>query len=256
MESAAWHVPDFAQPAHGLEAGVRGAIPLHDPYQMRLRALSLAKVNGHHQDQAHIPWCLSWTRRIIEVVLAGSVLLLIAPLFVLTALAIVVDSRGPVFFRQWRTGYAGKRFQIFKFRTMVADAEELKEALRHLSHHGPDSPDFKIRNDPRVTRVGRILRRLSLDEFPNLINVVIGDMSLVGPRPTSFDVDQYDDWHLERLVVPPGVTGLWQISGRSDIDFDERVRLDCRYIREQSFLLDVKIILLTPFRVFGGKGAC
>jgi lipopolysaccharide/colanic/teichoic acid biosynthesis glycosyltransferase len=139
---------------------------------------------------------------------------------------------------------------------MLMDAELQKESLRPLSHHGPDSPDFKIRNDPRVTRVGRILRRLSIDEVPNLINVVRGDMSLVGPRPTSFTIDRYEDWHLDRLAVLPGVTGLWQISGRSEIGFDERVRLDCQYIEHQSFWLDVRILGATPLRVLGGRGAC
>lgn len=224
---------------------------------MRRQAQFLDRANGRfysHVDRSL--WCLSRTKRLIDVLLAGSLLILGAPLLALVAAAIVIDNPGPVFFRQWRTGFAGQRFRILKFRTMLANAEQLKETLRPLSHHGLDSPDFKIRNDPRMTRVGRILRRLSFDEVPNLINVVRGDMSLVGPRPTSFDIDHYEDWHLERLAVLPGVTGLWQISGRSDIGFDERVKLDCQYIYGQSFWLDAKILLLTPFRVLGGRGAC
>ena len=144
---------------------------------------------------------------------------------------------------------------MYKFRTMRKDAERMKESLRALNCHAADSPDFKIKNDPRVTRVGKVLRRMSLDELPNLLNVVRGDMSVVGPRPTSFDVDAYADWHLARLAVPSGITGLWQISGRADLDFDERVKLDCRYIREQSLWLDLKILAVTPFRVLGGRGA-
>ena len=144
---------------------------------------------------------------------------------------------------------------MYKFRTMRKDAEKLKDSLRPLNNHAPGSPDFKIKNDPRVTRIGRILRRTSLDELPNLLSVIRGDMSVVGPRPTSFDVDAYADWHLARLAVPSGITGLWQISGRAEVDFDERVKLDCRYIQDQSFWLDLKILALTPFRVLGGRGA-
>jgi len=200
-------------------------------------------------------WCLSRGKRLLDVVSALAILALISPLFLVLALAIKVDSEGPVFFRQWRTGFGGKRFRMYKFRTMRKDAEKLKDSLRPLNNHAPGSPDFKIKNDPRVTRIGRILRRTSLDELPNLLSVIRGDMSVVGPRPTSFDVDAYADWHLARLAVPSGITGLWQISGRAEVDFDERVKLDCRYIQDQSFWLDLKILALTPFRVLGGRGA-
>ena len=200
-------------------------------------------------------WCHSRGKRALDILAALGILLLISPLFVLISLAIKLDSRGPVFFRQWRTGLGGKRFRMYKFRTMRKDAERMKESLRALNCHAADSPDFKIKNDPRVTRVGKVLRRMSLDELPNLLSVIRGDMSVVGPRPTSFDVDAYADWHLARLAVPSGITGLWQISGRADLDFDERVKLDCRYIREQSLWLDLKILALTPFRVLGGRGA-
>jgi lipopolysaccharide/colanic/teichoic acid biosynthesis glycosyltransferase len=179
-----------------------------------------------------------------------------SPILLLAALAIKLNSPGPVIFRQWRTGLGGRRFMICKLRTMRQDADRLKGSLRSLNHHASNSPDFKIRNDPRVTGVGKILRRTSLDELPNLFNVLWGDMSLVGPRPTSFNIDAYADWHLARLAVPPGLTGLWQVSGRSEVDFDDRVELDCRYIRNQSFLQDLKILLLTPFTVLGGRGAC
>jgi lipopolysaccharide/colanic/teichoic acid biosynthesis glycosyltransferase len=201
------------------------------------------------------PWCLSRERRILDIISASLLLALCSPLLLIAAIAIKVTSPGPVFYRQWRTGFAGWRFRMYKLRTMVRDAELQKEKLRALSHHGANSPDFKVRNDPRITAVGRILRKSSLDEIPNLINVIRGEMSLVGPRPTSFDIDSYEDHHLARLAVPPGITGLWQISGRSEIDFDERVELDCRYIREQSFLNDARIILVTPLHVLGGKGA-
>jgi len=198
------------------------------------------------------PWCLSSTRRILDIVGASLLLVLCSPIFLVAAIAIKLDSPGPVFFRQMRTGLAGQRFRVYKFRTMRKDAEQMKQALRQHNHHSQSSPDFKMKNDPRVTPVGRILRKLSVDELPNLINVVRGEMSIVGPRPTSFDIDAYADWHLGRLAVPPGITGLAQISGRGDVDFDDRVGFDCRYIREQSIFLDLKILLLTPFRVLSG----
>src|SRR5438034_9719489 len=202
------------------------------------------------------PWSLSGGKRICDLVGGGCALLALSPLMLLIAVAIELDSPGPVLFRQRRTGLAGRRFPMLKFRTMVNGAEGQKEALRALNHHGPSSPDFKIRRDPRVTRVGRVLRRTSLDELPNLFNVMKGEMSMVGPRPTPFGIEVYKDEHLARLVVPPGVTGLWQVSGRSEIDFDDRVKLDCRYIREQSPLLDAKILMLTAVRVLDGRGAC
>jgi lipopolysaccharide/colanic/teichoic acid biosynthesis glycosyltransferase len=188
--------------------------------------------------------------------LAVTMSLLVLPLCIPIALAVKLGSPGGVFFRQWRTGLYGRRFQIFKFRTMVNDAEERKAGLQHLNRHGASSPDFKIVDDPRVTAVGRFLRRTSLDELPNLINVIAGDMSIIGPRPTSFGLDRYEDWHLVRLTVPPGMTGLWQISGRSEVDFDGRVKLDYQYIQDQSFALDLKILAKTPRVVFERRGAC
>jgi lipopolysaccharide/colanic/teichoic acid biosynthesis glycosyltransferase len=257
MESSAWKSPRVPQSISPFNGGTNGATTTYETAEVGLQApfrqRAHVRRNGHNEG---MPWCLSKPKRVMDVLLAGSLLIIGAPVLALVAAAIVIDSPGPVFFRQWRTGYAGQRFRIFKFRTMLMNAEELKEALRPLSHHGLDSPDFKIRNDPRMTRVGRVLRRLSFDEIPNLVNVVMGDMSLVGPRPTSFDIDHYEEWHLDRLAVLPGVTGLWQISGRSEIGFDDRVKLDCQYIDHQSFWLDAKILMLTPLRVFGGRGAC
>jgi lipopolysaccharide/colanic/teichoic acid biosynthesis glycosyltransferase len=225
------------------------------PLSYPLQSASIANGNGHVSTSRCTPWCLSRSKRLFDVVNALFLLILALPFLLVAAIAVKIDSPGPVFYRQWRTGFAGKRFRMFKFRTMRKDADQLKESLRSLNHHGPNSPDFKIRNDPRVTAVGRLLRRTSLDEVPNLINVIRGEMSIVGPRPTSFDVDRYAEWHLARLAVPSGITGLWQISGRSDVDFDDRVELDCRYIREQSIVLDLKILVLTPWRVLRGRGA-
>lgn len=201
------------------------------------------------------PWSISMTKRLSSAILAIFILLTISPIFIVIAILIKTTSPGPVFFIQKRTGFRGRRFGMFKFRTMVANAEELKESLRHLNKHGADSIDFKIDKDPRITKIGSFLRRSSLDELPNLINVIVGNMRLVGPRPTSFDAQKYHSNHLSRLSIYPGITGLWQISGRSNIDFDDRVELDLLYIATQSPWQDLKILVKTPFSVISGHGA-
>ena len=169
------------------------------------------------------------------------------------AIAIKLDSRGPIFFFQRRTGQGGHRFRMYKLRTMVKNAEQLKERYAYLNEL--TWPDFKITDDPRVTRVGRFLRRTSLDELPQVFNVLRGDMSLVGPRPTSFGARTYRLWHTERLQVKPGLTGLWQVSGRAELDFDDRLRLDIAYIRCRGFALDLQLIRRTVGAVMGGRGA-
>jgi lipopolysaccharide/colanic/teichoic acid biosynthesis glycosyltransferase len=169
------------------------------------------------------------------------------------AIAIKLDSPGPIFFTQERTGRHGRRFRMYKFRTMVTNAEELKASLQHLSI--VPAPDFKIIDDPRITRVGRFLRRTSLDELPQVLNVLRGEMSLVGPRPTSFSSTTYDLWHTERLEVLPGVTGLWQVIGRNEATFDERLRLDIAYIDRMSFGLDLWILVRTALAVARRSGA-
>lgn len=192
-------------------------------------------------------------KRLFDVFVCLSSLPVLLPIGLLVALLVWIDDSGPVLFRQMRTGKGGERFAMYKFRTMVTNAEELKQKYAHLNEL--TLPDFKISEDPRVTRIGRILRKTSLDELPQVLNVIKGDMSLVGPRPTSFDVSTYSLWHTERLEVIPGITGLWQVSGRSDVDFNERLRLDVEYIEKQSFLLDIKILFLTVFALFNQKGA-
>ena len=174
-------------------------------------------------------------------------------LLALSAALIWLGDRGPVFFVQERTGRHGRRFRMLKLRTMVVDASERKSQLTRLNQLS--GPDFKIRNDPRVTGIGRLLRKTSLDELPQIFNVIRGDMSLVGPRPTSFNAKSYDLWHTERLEVLPGVTGIWQISGRSEVDFDQRVRLDIEYIERRSLALDVAILVRTVAAVLTGRGA-
>ncbi|MCA9938455.1 MAG: sugar transferase [Anaerolineales bacterium] len=174
-------------------------------------------------------------------------------LTIIIAYFIWLEDGGPPFFQQTRTGQHGRRFSMFKFRTMVRNAEEMKQQLMHLNELQP--PDFKIANDPRVTRVGKFLRRSSLDELPQIINVIKGDMSLVGPRPTSFKAETYEPWQRQRLAVVPGLTGLWQVSGRSELEFDERVMLDIEYIENQSLWLDLRILWQTVGSVFKGRGA-
>lgn len=186
-----------------------------------------------------------------------AVCFMIIPFFLMVigiiALAIYINDPGPIFFKQMRTGKGGRRFGMYKFRTMVKNAEELKIKYAHLNEH--TWPDFKITNDPRVTKVGAFLRKTSLDELPQIFNVIKGDMSLVGPRPTSFDVSTYSLWHTERLEVLPGITGLWQISGRKELDFDDRLRLDIEYIHRQSFWFDIKILFGTVVSVITRRGA-
>jgi lipopolysaccharide/colanic/teichoic acid biosynthesis glycosyltransferase len=184
-------------------------------------------------------------KRLVDIAGASVLLLLTSPLFLIVAAAIRLQSDGPVFFVQQRTGRFGRRFAMYKFRTMVQNAEELKESLRHKNVHGLDSPDFKLVDDPRVTRIGAFLRRTSLDELPNLINVLKGDMSLVGPRPTSFHAVTYESSHLPRLAGKPGITGLWQVSGRANVGFDERTELDVQYLNSVSLLADIRLLLAT-----------
>ena len=195
--------------------------------------------------------------RIVKRVFDVAVCLAVLPLALLVIAACAAlawfDDPGPVFFAQWRTGRGGRRFKMFKFRTMVSHADELKQKYAHLNEL--TWPDFKITNDPRVTRIGCFLRKTSLDELPQLFNILKGDMSLVGPRPTSFDVSTYDLCQTERLEVLPGLTGLWQVSGRSDLDFEDRLRLDIEYIEQQSFWLDLQILLRTVAVVFTQRGA-
>lgn len=176
------------------------------------------------------------------------------PVIGIVSLLIAITSPGaPVMFTQLRTGKGGQRFRMYKFRSMVPNAEALKEKYAHLNEL--QWPDFKITNDPRITKVGRVLRKTSIDELPQLFNVLKGEMSLVGPRPTSFGADTYKLWHTERLDVTPGLTGLWQIIGRASMEFDDRLRLDIAYIERRSIWLDIVIIFRTVTAVFEQRGA-
>lgn len=188
------------------------------------------------------PWYFR-AKRAIDLAICIAILPLVGVVLLACAIAIRLDSPGPIVFRQLRTGRDGVRFPMYKFRTMVRNAEELKPSLQHLNILPP--PDFKIPNDPRITRVGKFLRKTSLDELPQILNVFRGEMSLVGPRPTSFHPSTYTLWHSQRLEVTPGITGLWQVGGRNELTFDERNRLDATYVRTMSLGLDFKIMLLT-----------
>jgi exopolysaccharide biosynthesis polyprenyl glycosylphosphotransferase len=195
-------------------------------------------------------------KRIVDVFGAGVGLVLLSPLFALIAIAVKLDSRGPVFFVQERVGRGGRIFRLVKFRTMRVGADEEKDAFAHLNSSG-DHRLFKVPNDPRMTRVGAWLRRWSLDEFPQLLNVLFGGMSLVGPRPFfEADLKDYHDHHFVRLGAKPGITGLWQVNGRSSVvDFEEVVRLDREYIDQWSLILDLRILLRTAPAVLRRTGA-
>jgi exopolysaccharide biosynthesis polyprenyl glycosylphosphotransferase len=197
---------------------------------------------------------VSWIKRAVDMVLTSLGLLAISPLLIGIAIAVKLDSRGPILYRQERVGKDGRRFRIYKFRSMVIDAERLLAELR--GQNEASGPIFKIRKDPRITRVGAFLRRWSLDELPQLLNVLKGEMSLVGPRPPlPSEVDEYEDWQLGRLRAAPGLTGLWQVSGRSEVPFHDMVRLDLHYIRNWSLGLDVEIMLRTVPAVLTSRGA-
>jgi lipopolysaccharide/colanic/teichoic acid biosynthesis glycosyltransferase len=215
------------------------------------RQLGMRWISSNRRFAVHT---YAWGKRAMDLLVCLLSAPLILALIAISAVIIKLDSPGPVFFHQWRTGRHGRRFCMHKFRTMISDAEARKAEYAHLNELA--WPDFKIRDDPRITRVGRILRRLSLDELPQLLNVWNGEMSLVGPRPTSFTPEAYRLWHTARLDVVPGITGLSQISGRSKLHFDQRVKLDLAYIEHASLWLDLSILLRTVVQMFVGHGAC
>jgi lipopolysaccharide/colanic/teichoic acid biosynthesis glycosyltransferase len=194
-------------------------------------------------------------KRAIDILVAGSMLLALIPLFLCVAVAIKLTDRGPVLFWQKRVGKWGREFPFPKFRSMVINAEAIKTEILEQSHH-KDSVTFKMKKDPRVTWIGRIIRKVSIDELPQLWNVFSGDMSLVGPRPpVPEEVEQYTLSDRRRLDVKPGLTSFWAIMGRGDIPFSEQVQLDTDYIESQSILVDIKILLKTIPAVLTGRGA-
>jgi lipopolysaccharide/colanic/teichoic acid biosynthesis glycosyltransferase len=223
-----------------------------------------------HRDRSFYYAC----KRCVDVLLAAAILLLVSPLMLLVAIMIKLDSSGPAIFVQERVGArrrsngTGKTWEIrnfpcYKFRTMVQDADPTAHqafikafAEDRVESSGTNGAKFKMTEDPRVTRVGRMLRRTSVDELPQLMNVLRGDMSLVGPRPVpTYEVAEYRAWHRERLAALPGITGLWQVNGRSQVSFDDMIRMDIDYVRSRSLWLDVRILLLTLPAVLAGRGA-
>jgi lipopolysaccharide/colanic/teichoic acid biosynthesis glycosyltransferase len=201
-------------------------------------------------------------KRLLDLLITVPLLVLIAPMWALIAIAIRLDSRGPVLLRQVRIGKNGHPFVCYKFRTMYADCDDTphRRYVAELIKNGTPSDvsggkqHYKLRDDPRITRVGRILRKTSLDELPQFLNVLRGEMSLVGPRPPlPYEVAQYESWHLGRLNGQPGITGSWQVHGRSRVTFDQMVQMDIEYLERSSILRDIKLILLTvPAVLFGG----
>ncbi|GGC84988.1 multidrug MFS transporter [Thalassobacillus devorans] len=196
-----------------------------------------------------------FTKRLLDIIGAIFGIIILSPLYLLVGVLIKVeDFKGPIFFSQTRVGRNGEVFKMYKFRSMVANAEELKAKL--IERNEATGPVFKIKEDPRITKVGRFIRKTSIDELPQLFNVLKGDMSLVGPRPPlPEEVNQYNNYEKQRLTVTPGLTCYWQVSGRSNISFQEWIRLDLKYIEERNVIVDIKLIVKTVLVLFGSKDA-
>lgn len=195
-----------------------------------------------------------FAKRILDFIASLCALLILSPVLLIVSILIATTSKGPVIFKQDRVGKNGVIFKMYKFRSMVANAEELKAQLE--KDNEMNGPMFKIKNDPRITKVGRFIRKTSIDEIPQLINVLKGEMSLVGPRPSlPSEVKEFEPWMLERLTILPGLTCYWQVMGRNDIEFNEWMKLDIKYVRERNFWLDLKLIFKTFFVLFGDKSA-
>lgn len=209
------------------------------------------KEEAEYQEKKGYLFC----KRAIDILGAGFGLFMLSPLFLVVAIAIKVeDSKGKVLFSQKRVGQYGKEFNMYKFRSMVSNAEALKAKL--MAQNEMSGPMFKMKNDPRITKVGKFIRKTSIDELPQLINVLKGEMSLVGPRPSlPKEVAKFESWMLERLEVKPGLTCYWQVMGRNDIDFDEWMKLDIKYVHDRNIWLDIKLIFRTFFVLFGDENA-
>jgi exopolysaccharide biosynthesis polyprenyl glycosylphosphotransferase len=236
----------------GVEVRVTATLP--EVLSSRVAVQSLGGVTALSLRPVRLTGTQAVVKRVFDVVIATLGAVVLSPVFLISALAVKLSSPGPVLFRQVRVGHRGRPFTMLKFRTMRVGADAMVEDLR--LRHGVDDLMFKLHDDPRVTRVGRFLRRWSIDELPQLLNVIRGDMSLVGPRPLpERDYERLEDWHRKRYLVLPGMTGLWQVSGRSELDFDELVRLDFLYLERWSVWLDMAIILRTIPAVIRAKGA-
>jgi exopolysaccharide biosynthesis polyprenyl glycosylphosphotransferase len=234
--------------------GTPFALPACSFWLRRAQARSPSPDGYHHyQATAPKPYQLI-LKRVIDVLLSAAALAILMPLFAVTAVLIKVTSRGPVFFRQVRVGLRGKQFRMLKFRSMAADAEAQRARLEGQNEQA--GPVFKLKNDPRVTSIGRFIRKYSIDELPQLVNVLRGAMSIVGPRPpVPSEVVKYEPWQRRRLSVRPGLTCIWQVSGRNEVSFEQWMFLDMQYIDHWSLVLDFLLVLRTFPIVFSGRGA-
>ena len=195
------------------------------------------------------------TKRGIDFLCSFLGVIILSPVFIIVALLIKIDSKGPVIFKQERVGLRGKTFYMYKFRSMVVNAEELKDKLQKQNEMS--GPMFKMKEDPRITKVGKFIRRTSVDELPQLFNVLKGEMSLVGPRPSlPKEVKEFEEWMNKRLEVKPGLTCYWQVAGRNSIGFEEWMKLDCKYVEDRNTWIDLKLIFKTFFVLFGDEHAC
>ena len=193
-------------------------------------------------------------KRILDVLVSLIALIILSPILLIVSILIATTSKGPVIFKQDRVGKDGVIFKMYKFRSMVVNAEELKAKL--IKHNEMSGPMFKMKNDPRITKIGHFIRKTSIDELPQLLNVLKGEMSLVGPRPSlPKEVKEFEPWMLKRLTVLPGLTCYWQVMGRNDIEFNEWMKLDIKYVNERNFWLDLKLIFKTFFVLFGDESA-
>ncbi len=228
----------------------RPSADLPSPASVRL---SLLRSRANHSLRARLP---AMATRAMDLALSGGALLAFSPLLLLIVVAVWLQDRGPVLYWQKRVGMNGREFDFPKFRSMYVNADALRRKVEQQNHHGADGVTFKMKNDPRVTRVGRMLRRLSLDELPQIWCVLKGDMAVVGPRPPlPGEVARYGVHARYRLSVKPGLTCTWQVGGRSDIPFEGQLRLDLEYIRQRSFLGDLGLVLRTVPAVILGRGA-
>lgn len=219
-----------------------------------MQQLEINKGEAIFQDRSEPRMEYYFFKRTMDILCSLTGLIFLLPIFSIIGVIIKLESKGPIFFSQERIGKNGEVFKMYKFRSMVINAEELKEKLH--SKNEMSGPMFKMKNDPRVTRVGRFIRKTSIDELPQLFNVLKGEMSLVGPRPSlPKEVMKFDDWMMTRLEVKPGLTCYWQVSGRNDIDFEDWMKLDIKYVHNRCILVDIKLILKTFFVLLGDKHA-
>lgn len=238
------------------KVGVSTSISL-DLYNLHIAKARQTDFNGFPLLEFKAFYAKEWQlfiKRMMDILISSLAILFFSPLIMLAAMIIKVTSKGPVFFKQERVGLNGRKFMLYKFRSMVNDAEALKEKLLH--HNEMDGPVFKIKHDPRITPIGYIIRKTSIDEIPQFFNVLKGDMSIVGPRPPlRSEVERYEVWQRRRLSLKPGITCIWQVSGRNNIGFEEWMRMDLEYIDHWSLMLDLKLMFRTAWVVVTGYGA-